>query len=130
MVFGKAIQAGDLATAGRHLGTLMDLSEKDGLAAAKFFQERTQKDPETTPKTMQLRGAIAEGKTNEAMARLIECFGLDGLRAVTAVEAMRRMLVGGPHLRNHLKAAVAIRHESQAPFFVFCSLIQIVARTA
>ena len=92
MAFGKAIQAGDRSTAGRHLGTLMDLSEKDGLAAAKFFQERTQKDPETIPKTMQIRGAISEGKTNEAMARLIECFGLDGLRAITAVGAMRWML--------------------------------------
>ena len=90
--FGAAIQTGDLPTSGKHLSTLMDLSEKDGLSAARFFQERLQKDQETISKTMQLKGTIAEGKTNAAMVVLIECFGLDGLRAITAVEAVRRML--------------------------------------
>ena len=42
MAFGSAIQAGDLEKAGQHLTALMDLSEEQGLAAAKFFQKRMQ----------------------------------------------------------------------------------------
>ena len=92
MAFGAAIRTGDVVAAGKHLSSLMDLSDKDGLAAARFFQKRMQTDPETISKTMQIRGAIAEGKTNSAMAALMECFGLDSLRAMAALQALQRML--------------------------------------
>ena len=49
-------------------------------------------DPETLSKTMQVREAIAEGKTNAAMEALIECFGLDGPHALRAVSALRKMM--------------------------------------
>jgi hypothetical protein len=92
MAFGTAVRAGDLGSAGKHLSALMDLSETDGFAAAKFFQERMQADPETLSKTMRIREAIVEGKTNAAMAAMMECFGLDGLHSLRAVHALQRML--------------------------------------
>jgi hypothetical protein len=92
MAFGMALRTGDLQTAGNHLSVLMELSENDGLTAARFFQERMLADPETLSKTMQVREAIAEGKTNAAMEALIECFGLDGPHALRAVSALRKMM--------------------------------------
>ena len=92
MAFGLAIRMGDLVKAGEHLSALMELSEKDGLAAAQFFQKKMQMDPETISKTMQIRGAIEEGKTNAAMAAMMECFGLDGLKAIAALQALQKML--------------------------------------
>ena len=41
---------------------------------------------------MQIRGAIGEGKINDAMAALMECFGLDGPRSMLAVQALQRLL--------------------------------------
>ena len=90
--FGSAIQAGDIRTAGGHLSALMDLSEEEGLTAAKFFEERMKVDPATIARAMQMRGAIAEGRTNDAMEALIECFGLDGLRSIVAMQALGRPL--------------------------------------
>ncbi len=92
MAFGSAIQAGDLEKAGKHLTALMDLSEEQGLAAAKFFQKRMQTDPATVSKAMHMRGAIGEGRINDAMAALMECFGLDGPRSMLAVQALQRLL--------------------------------------
>lgn len=89
--FAVAIQAGDVNLAGQVLSQLLSLSAEVGFSAATFFNQKLVNDPGVFAKVMQIRTEIQEGKKNAAMMLIMECFGIDGLNAVTALKNLQKM---------------------------------------
>jgi|GEM_PF-1207039 len=89
--FAQAIQSEDLRRAGEILSQLMGISTVDGLAAATFFREKLGDNPGLFRHVMQIRTEIQNGKNNAAMKLVMDCFNLDGLNAMQALEKLRGM---------------------------------------
>jgi len=91
-LFGQQIIAGDLDQAGWTLSELLDVDPKVGLRCATAFRDRLNEDPMTIQKAMSLRARITEGKHNDSLMILWDCFGLQGLEAIAAINTLRASL--------------------------------------
>lgn len=89
--FALAIQGGDLAQAGRMLSQLTEIPAEVGLSAATFFSQKLESEPGSFMKVMQIRSEIQAGKNNAAMMLIMECFNVDGMHAMQALESMKKL---------------------------------------
>lgn len=88
--FAMAIQTADLDSAACVIGELLVLNSLQSKTATEFFYAKYKESPHVFGKVMQIRQEIQKQKVNNAMALVMECFGLDGLRALQAVENMKK----------------------------------------
>jgi hypothetical protein len=82
-------QAGDLAQAGRALGELLGLEPGRARVCAERFAEQLRTDPELLARAAQLRSELASSSGGGALALLADCFGLQALESLRALEALR-----------------------------------------
>ncbi|EAQ77550.1 hypothetical protein [Blastopirellula marina] len=91
-LFMQSIQAGDESAAGRVLSDLLQVDLPRGEQCAKVFLQRYREDPEIVSKAMQLRKELMQSNFNDAIMLLYECFGLQGMESIAAMQALRAML--------------------------------------
>ena len=91
-LFAQQIAANDVEEAGRTLIDLLNVDESLALRCATHFRDRLNEDPMTIQKTMQLRSKLSEGKHNDSLMILWDCFGLQGLQAVSAMATLKASL--------------------------------------
>lgn len=88
--FAGAIMSGDGARAADVLGALLGLDKDAATAATTHFQTSMAADPSFMTKAMGLRAAVTSGTDAEMGALLVDCFGLAGGAATSAVEELRK----------------------------------------
>lgn len=91
-VFMQSIQAGDVPLAGRILAELLQVDQQRGEQCAAVFLQRYVEDAEIVTKAMQLRKELMLSNYNNAIMLLYECFGLQGMESIAAMQALRAML--------------------------------------
>lgn len=87
--FAERVLANDVEGAGTVLAGLFDVSGVRGRDCAKRFQEQLAERPQMLQKAMGLRGELASGSVNGALLVLWECFGLQGLESLAALQALK-----------------------------------------
>ena len=60
---------------------------------ATAFRDKFNDDPHTLNKAMGLRSKLIAGENNDLLMILWDCFGLQGLHAVTALQTLKASLV-------------------------------------
>ncbi len=93
-LFGRQVVTNDMAGAGATLSQLMGIDEELGLQSANSFRDKLEKDPQTMQKAMGLYGEMAAGNNNASLVILWQCFGLQGLPAVQALESLKASQFG------------------------------------
>jgi hypothetical protein len=88
-LFGQQIAANDIDGAGRTLSELLDVDQTLARRCATAFRDRLNEDPTTIQKTMRLRSKLMAGEHNDSLMILWDCFGLQGLQAVTVLQTLR-----------------------------------------
>ena len=89
--FAMAIQGGDMSLTGRMLSQLTGIPAEAGLSAATFFSQKLESEPGSFMKVMQIRSEIQTGNNNAAMMLIMECFNVDGMPAMQALESMKKL---------------------------------------
>lgn len=87
--FAERVLANDVEGAGAVLAGLFDVPGSRGRDCAKRFQEQLAERPQMLQKAMGLRGELASGSVNGALLVLWECFGLQGLESLAALQALK-----------------------------------------
>lgn len=87
--FAERVLANDVEGAGTVLAGLFDVSGPRGRDCAKRFQEQLAERPQFLQKAMGLRSELASGSVNGALLVLWECFGLQGLESIAALQALK-----------------------------------------
>ncbi|MCE9606751.1 MAG: hypothetical protein K8U03_17815 [Planctomycetia bacterium] len=87
--FAERVSANDVEGAGTVLAGLFDVSGPRGRECAKRFQEQLAERPQFLQKAMGLRLELASGSVNGALLVLWECFGLQGLESIAALQALK-----------------------------------------
>lgn len=90
--FVRNVMAGDVETAGTALAALLEISPERGRECAVRFREQLREQPQTLQKAMSLRQEIAAGSVNSALLLLWECFGLQGLESLAALQTLKNRL--------------------------------------
>ncbi|MCC9609753.1 hypothetical protein LOC68_11365 [Blastopirellula sp. JC732] len=90
--FMQSIQAGDVSQAGRILAELLQVEPQRGEQCASVFLQRYLEDAEIVTKAMQIRKELMLSNFNNAIMLLYECFGLQGMESIAAMQALRAML--------------------------------------
>lgn len=93
--FAERVLANDVEGAGTVLAGLFDVSLPRGRDCAKRFQEQLAEKPQCLQKAMGLRSEISSGSVNGALLVLWECFGLQGLESLAALQALKSRLAAG-----------------------------------
>ncbi|UUO05769.1 hypothetical protein M4951_20650 [Blastopirellula sp. J2-11] len=91
-LFMQSIQAGDESAAGRVLSDLLQVDLPRGEQCARVFLQRYREDAEIVSKAMQLRKELMLSNFNNAIMLLYECFGLQGMESIAAMQALRAIL--------------------------------------
>jgi len=73
------------------VGALSAPLQQVGLSAATFFSQKLESEPGSFMKVMQIRSEIQAGKNNAAMMLIMECFNVDGMHAMQALESMKKL---------------------------------------
>ena len=92
--FAERVMANDLDGAGIVLAGLLDVSHNRGRECARRFQEQLAERPQFLQKAMTLRSELAAGSVNGALLLLWECFGLQGLESIAALQSLKTRLGG------------------------------------
>jgi hypothetical protein len=88
--FAAAVMSNDLPGAARVLETLLALDGKKAAAAAGFFKKEMGSGGQAfMMKAMGLRMALTEGRNEDVVAVLTDCFGLRGADLDRAASALR-----------------------------------------
>ncbi len=87
--FVQQIVAGEVDQAGATLAGLMDLDQSRASLCAARFHERLTQEPDFLTKAMQLRHALRSGSVNDVLMMLWECFGLQGVEAVSVYQTLQ-----------------------------------------
>ncbi len=90
--FGTQIFTGDLDAAGESLAELFDVDAQRGRRCAETFAEQLSRSPEVMTKAMSLRQEIATANFNSSLMLLYECFGLQGLEAISVLQTLMSRL--------------------------------------
>jgi hypothetical protein len=93
--FAERVLANDVEGAGTVLAGLFDVSAHRGRDCAKRFQEQLAEKPQCLQKAMGLRSELSSGSVNGALLVLWECFGLQGLESLAALQALKSRLGAG-----------------------------------
>lgn len=91
-LFAQQAAANDIAGASQTLMPLLNVSEAAATRAATHFRDRLNEDPTTIQKAMSLRATLTAGKQNDSLMLLWDCFGLQGLQAVSAMATLKASL--------------------------------------
>jgi hypothetical protein len=90
--FIKQIMAGDVDAAGETLAALLDVQRDRGRRCAATFAQRLAAQPDFLAKAMRLRGELQSGSINGSLMLLWECFGLQGMESIGAMQALKKWL--------------------------------------
>lgn len=92
--FVKYALANDVDQAGRVLAGLLEVSAERGRECAQRFRDQLRERPQFLHKAMTLRQELASGSINGALILLWECFGLQGMESIAALQTLKaRMAV-------------------------------------
>ena len=91
--FAMKVREGDMAGASSELALLFGCSNETAHKCCQSFSNFMQKEgPLGIQKTMNIREEITAGNTNNALALLMECFGLEIQEALPALEVIKKGL--------------------------------------
>jgi hypothetical protein len=90
--FGLQIQTGNLGAAGASLAALFDLTPERGEQCAEHFFARLRENPAVMGRAQALRQELASGNFNQSLSLLWECFGLQGIESIAAIQTLRTHL--------------------------------------
>jgi len=90
--FIQQIMAGDVDAAGETLAALLDVPRDRGRRCAATFAERLATQPDFMARAMRLRGELQSGSINGSLMLLSECFGLQGMESIGAMQALKAWL--------------------------------------
>ena len=93
--FAAQIQAGDLLTAGRTLGALLELEPSRAVVCAATFAQRARTEASFFRKAMQLRAHVEDGDSLQIAALLFDCFDLTRAEVLAAFETLQRRMRAG-----------------------------------
>ncbi len=86
--FHELIAQGYISEASEILEDLMGLPADIALNSAKHYKERLSRDPDHLLKVMSLRSIVSAGVTNDALFTVEQCFGLDGMTSLSALNTL------------------------------------------
>ncbi len=90
--FVSLIEQGDVDHAGDLIGQLLGLSPFTGRQCAQVFSARYEQDTAVVFKAMRIRQALADDQLRDALVLMHECFGLQGLDAMVALQRLRELI--------------------------------------
>jgi hypothetical protein len=90
--FIRFVFAGDLERAVIVLMPLLDVGVERARECAERFREQVRERPQLLHRAMELRQELAAGSINGALLLLWECFGLQGIESIAALQSLRTHL--------------------------------------
>lgn len=90
--FVSYLRASDMQGAGETLGVLLGVGTARGILCANVFAEKFLEDPTTMLKAMNLRTELHANNINASLMLLSECFGLQGLESIGAMQTLKASL--------------------------------------
>jgi hypothetical protein len=90
--FALYVQTGDLETAARCLTDLLDLPATRGRDCIDAFLQRWAIQPDLLHRVVLLRSELQSGNVNPSLTMLSECFGLQGMESISALQSLRSRL--------------------------------------
>lgn len=94
--FVRSVMTGDVEAAGGALADWLQISPERGRECAQRFREQLREQPQTLQKAMSLRQEVAAGSVNSALLLLWECFGLQGVESLAALQTLKSRLTSTP----------------------------------
>lgn len=90
--FVRYALANDVEQAGRVLADLLEVTPERGRQCAQRFRDQLRERPQFLHKAMTLRQELASGSINGALILLWECFGLQGMESIAALQTLKSRL--------------------------------------
>ena len=90
--FVRYALANDVEQAGRVLAELLEVTPERGRQCAQRFRDQLRERPQFLHKAMTLRQELASGSINGALILLWECFGLQGMESIAALQTLKSRL--------------------------------------
>lgn len=90
--FVSLIEQGSVDEAGDLIGQILGLSPFSGMKSAQTFHKNYQSDTSVVVKAMRIRHELVAHRFNDALMLMHECFGLQGIEAMVALQKMRDIL--------------------------------------
>jgi hypothetical protein len=87
---------GDLDRAAAVLAPLLDVSAERARQCAERFRDQIREHPQLLHRAIELRQELSNASINGALILLWECFGLQGLESVAALQSLRNRLAVTP----------------------------------
>ncbi|RCS50550.1 hypothetical protein DTL42_10590 [Bremerella cremea] len=90
--FVTLIEQGNVEEAGDLIAQILGISPYSGLKCAQAFSANYQRDTTVVVKAMRIRHELVRHRFNDALILMHECFGLQGIEAMVALQKMRDIL--------------------------------------
>lgn len=90
--FVSHVEKGEIDQAGDVIGQILGLSPFGGLKCAETFAARYDNDTAVVVKAMRIRQELTQNRFNDALMLMYECFGLQGIEAMVALQKMREII--------------------------------------
>ncbi len=90
--FVTLIEQGNVEEAGDLIGQILGISPYSGMKCAQTFSAHYQGDTSVVVKAMRIRHELVQHRFNDALMLMHECFGLQGIEAMVALQKMRDIL--------------------------------------
>ncbi|MBI1246941.1 hypothetical protein GC197_03745 [bacterium] len=90
--FVSLIEQKEVDAAGDLIALILGISPYLGMKCAQTFAAHYEQDPSVVVKAMQIRHDVTQNRYNDALMRIHECFGLQGIEAMVAMQKMREII--------------------------------------
>ncbi len=90
--FVSHIEQGETDQAGDVIAQIFGLSPFSGIKCAETFAARYESDTGVVVKAMRIRQELTHNRFNDALMLMHECFGLQGIEAMIALQKMREII--------------------------------------
>ncbi|MBA2114354.1 hypothetical protein [Bremerella alba] len=90
--FVSHIEQGEIDQAGDVIAHIFGLSPFSGMKCAETFSVRYESDTAVVVKAMRIRQELTHNRFNDALMLMHECFGLQGIEAMIALQKMREII--------------------------------------
>lgn len=90
--FVSHIEQGEIDQAGDVIAQILGLSPFSGMKCAETFAARYESDTGVVVKAMRIRQELTQNRFNDALMLMHECFGLQGIEAMIALQKMREII--------------------------------------
>ncbi|QDU77314.1 hypothetical protein Pan97_43810 [Bremerella volcania] len=90
--FVAHIEQGETDQAGDVIAQIFGLSPFSGMKCAETFAARYETDTAVVVKAMRIRQELTQKRFNDALMLMHECFGLQGIEAMIALQKMREII--------------------------------------